>query len=97
MGTIKCAKCGTPISTQAKSCPTCGASSNEQIRRLGCIGKVCLILVLLGLTGNLLNFCTGTGKNLPAPTVQINSSPAEKEPFKERPDLLGRSPTENKS
>lgn len=86
MGSIKCTKCGTSMGTTAKSCPTCGASPKEQIRRLGCIGKVCLILVLLGLTGNLLNFCTGTGTNLPVSGREQPCTPsAEKNTFSEAP------------
>lgn len=87
MTTIKCTECGASMSTTAKSCPTCGASPKKQIRRLGCIGKVCLILALLGLAGNLLNFCTSTGSNLPASsTRQSHDSPAAKDTPKEMPE-----------
>lgn len=78
MGTIKCTECNTPVKTKSKVCPQCGASLKSQINRLGCIGKVCLILLLLGLAGNLLNFCTGTGSNLPVPILkQSNEYRAE--------------------
>ncbi|MBU0962010.1 MAG: zinc-ribbon domain-containing protein [Proteobacteria bacterium] len=68
MRVIKCTECGTPISTKATACPKCGANPKEQIRRLGFISKVCLILLLLGLAGNLLNFCSGTSSMLPVPS-----------------------------
>lgn len=67
MGMIKCTECGTSISTKTKACPKCGANPVGKISRLGCIGKVCLILILLGLAGNLLNFCTGLSSQLSVP------------------------------
>ncbi len=79
MALIKCTECGTPVSTKANACPKCGASLKDKTSRLGCIGKGILILLLLGVTGNLLNFCTGMSSNLPTPSLkQSNESPVEK-------------------
>ena len=56
-----------------------GASPKDKTSRSGCIGKGILLLLLLGVIGNLLNFCTGTGSNLPTPSLkQSNESPVEK-------------------
>lgn len=79
MALIKCAECGTPVNTKVNTCPKCGASLKGKIGRWGCIGKGVLMLLLLGVIGNLLNFCTGMSSNLPtASHKQSNESPVEK-------------------
>jgi len=55
MALKKCKECGNEVSTEAQSCPKCGAVLKKKTGCLGYIGAGFLILVILGVIGSLMN------------------------------------------
>lgn len=72
MAMKKCKECGNDVSTQAESCPKCGAVLKKKTGCLGYIGAGILILFVLGVIGSLMNEST-TSSSKPEAGLKIPS------------------------
>lgn len=72
MAMKKCKECGNDVSTQAESCPKCGAVLKKKIGCLGYIGTGILILFVFGVIGSLINDST-TSSSKPEAGLKIPS------------------------
>lgn len=82
MALKNCKECGNEVSTEAASCPSCGAILKKKIGCLGCIGYVILILVSLWLIGDFMDYMNGeTKKSTPGSS---SSAPSESNPRPEK-------------
>lgn len=77
MALKKCKECGNDVSTEAASCPKCGALIKKQIGCLGYIGLAFLVLIVIGLIGSLMNDGTPTDLRYTAPEAGENSAMEE--------------------
>lgn len=55
MSLLKCTECGNEVSSNASSCPNCGAPIKTR-KKVGCLGTIIIIIVALILIGKISNY-----------------------------------------
>lgn len=88
MALKKCKECGNDVSTEAASCPKCGAPIKKQMGCLGFIGSVFLILIVIGVIGSLMSDGTPTDVRVNAPGAGVNSE--KEESVRQSPEKANR-------
>lgn len=84
MALKKCKECGNEVSTNAISCPNCGAVLKKKTGCLGYIGAAFLIFIIIGVIGSLMNDGTKKSTSSRSSTVPSQSKPeSEKKVYKE--------------
>jgi hypothetical protein len=68
MALKKCKECGNDVSTEAASCPKCGAVIKKKTGCFGYIGAAFLIFITLVAIGSLINGVSNTKSPSPSPT-----------------------------
>jgi hypothetical protein len=73
---IRCRECGNEVSTEAQSCPHCGAVIKRKKSCLGCAGVAFLILIIFGVVCSLVEKGTWS----PPTSSRSGESPTSSQP-----------------
>ena len=82
MALKNCKECGNKVSTEAVSCPSCGAVLKKRRGCLWYIGYVILILVSLWLIGDFMDYMNGETKK--STSGSSSSTPSQSNPGSEK-------------
>lgn len=74
MALIRCRECGKPVSTEAISCPHCGARRRTKKKRGGC-GLLVLLFLVIAIVSAIVNSGSRPASNTPLRTHSAIRSP----------------------
>jgi len=91
MALKKCKECGNEVSTEAASCPKCGAPIKKQTGCLGYFGWAFVILILLGVIGSMIDDGESTTpRNITTESLDKSATVESVPPRSTREDGLNR-------